>query len=68
MEAGMSLDDLWMRLQKASALGLDLLQHIEGGKDPIGQRLGKKVATVGKPAALLGNRAARTPGGSPLGA
>jgi len=39
MEAGMSLGDLWMRLQKASALGLDLLQHIEGGKDPIGQRL-----------------------------
>ena len=39
MEAGMSLDDLWVRLQPAAALGLDLLQFIQGGEDPIGQRL-----------------------------
>ncbi len=35
----MSLDDLWVRLKPAAALGLDLFQLIQGGEDPIGQRL-----------------------------
>ena len=42
MEAGMSLDDLWMRLKPAAALSLNLFQFIEGGKDPIGQWLVRK--------------------------
>jgi len=39
MEAGMSLDPLWMHLKPTTALGLDLLQFIQGGEDPIGQWL-----------------------------
>ena len=42
MEAGMSLDDLWMRLKPAAALSLDLFQLIEGGEGPIGQWLVRK--------------------------
>jgi hypothetical protein len=39
MEAGMSLNHLWVRLKPAAALGLDLFQLIQGGEDPIGWRL-----------------------------
>jgi hypothetical protein len=35
----MSADHLWVRLKPAAPLGLDLFQLIEGGEDPIGQRL-----------------------------
>jgi hypothetical protein len=39
MEAGMSLDHLRVRLKPAEPLGLDLSPLIQGGEDPIGQRL-----------------------------
>jgi len=39
MEAGMSLEHLRVRLKPAAPLGLDLFQLIQGGEDPIGQRL-----------------------------
>src|SRR5215469_17801635 len=35
----MSLNDLWVRLQPAAALGLDLFQFIQRSEDPIGQWL-----------------------------
>ena len=42
MEAGMSLDDLRVRLQPAAPLSLDFFQLIEGSEDPIGQWLVRK--------------------------
>lgn len=48
MEASMSLDNLWMRLKPTAPLGLDLFQLIQGGEDPIGQRLvGKRPEPLG---------------------
>src|SRR5436190_13545992 len=39
MEAGVSLDDLWVRLEPAAPFGLHLFQLLQGGEDPIGQWL-----------------------------
>ena len=48
MEVGMSPDRLWVRLKPTAPLGLDLFQLIQGGEDPIGQRLvGKRPEPLG---------------------